>query len=247
MGNCCLNYLTVTGEKSDLIRFDKCFKEKGIEFNVEVHELTDAGFTHFDFSSYLCYWHQKITHGYKLVGLVSVDQKTDYSFSAFIPPSISYLKTWKDWQFAHWSTRSDLYGMTVNWLDNNCVQYHFKTHWEAPTPVIVQMLLDFYMLDFEFKYVEDCQSFAGLIKSKDGEIERSDFKTATEGDFRDFLRNDFGYDFFKCPSCSKLLQEHEAESDSCPFCHTKITFNDDDELVLLSDDDDNDNGGVSRE
>lgn len=232
MGNRCLNYLTVTGERSQLLKFDKCFKENGIEFKVEKNHLTDTGFTNFDFSNYLCYWHEKLTSGYKLLGLISVDQKKDYSFSAFIPPSISYFRIWDDWKFLKWSTRSDLDEMIVNWIDNGSVKYQFKTDWDPPMPVIVQMILDFKMLDFEFKYVEDCQSYAGVVRSKDGEIIEEVFSNVNPGGIRPLLEREFGYDFIKCPSCSELLQEHEADANKCPFCHTRIAFNDEDELIV---------------
>lgn len=219
----CLNYLTIRGDKFYVSMFDKCFKENGIEFKVENYHLKNTGHTHFDFSNYLCYWQEKLPDSYKLIGLVSIEPKNDYSFSAFLPPSTDYFRIWENWQYIKWDTRHDAEEMIVKKVDDNCIRYEFQTQW-APLPVIDQMSIDFPMLNFEFKYVEDGQSFAGSVVYEDGELLENIEITRDGQSMHHFLKDNFGYKYYSCSSCESLLDENETKTGNCPFCEEKITL-----------------------
>lgn len=231
MSNYCLNELRIVGDKEDISRFDNCFKKNGIQFIVDRHLLTASGYAHFNLSKYLCYYAEKNGDGFKLVGIQSIEMINDYSFSAFIPPSVSYLKNWDDWTAINWGTFSDVLELSVNRINDLCIEYKFKTKM-PPLAVMDQMIIDFPMLNFEFKYVEDCQSYAGQIIYEEGELLENTQLLKNNQEMRKFLKENFSYEYMVCPSCESLLQEHEAEEENCPFCNEPIDFTDDGELVI---------------
>lgn len=244
MSNYCLNELRIVGDKEDILRFDNCFKNNGIRFVVDRHLLTASGYAHFNLSKYLCYYSAKNGDGFKLVGLNSIEMMNDYSFSAFVPPSVSDLKTWDDWTVSKWGTFSDVLEMSVKKINNLCIEYNFKTIM-PPLAVMDQLIIDFPMLNFEWKYAEDCQSYAGKIIYEEGELVENTQLFENSQEMRQFLKENFNYEYMICPSCESLLQEHEAEEEFCPLCNKQIDFADNGELIIVLEET-NDGGDVDE-
>lgn len=191
MKSYCVNELTIVGDYKYLFEFDNCFKNNGIQFNVESQHLTDTAYRYFDFSNYLCYYREPLSTGSRLTGVLNIEKIKNYSFSAFIPPCLEDLRKWDNWKLEKWDTRSDAEDLSIIVSNESCLKYRFRTALYPPIPVIVQMISDFPKLNFEYKYIEDRKSYAGIIRAQKGQIIEDIYKNKYSEAINDLIKTEF--------------------------------------------------------
>ena len=103
--------------------------------------------------------------------------ENEFNFETLIPRSLNVYKdyTCYEWNIENWGTKWNAYETEFSWKNGNA-EIFFWTAWSVPYPVIIAFANRF-MIDFEFSYIDECESFQGEESWKIDKETKKPFRT----------------------------------------------------------------------
>lgn len=258
MPNYCENTIVVTGKAIRIKELDDKFRGAHEVFEGGTSSCNKDEVDEEVFKKNLAYRIVKMNNPYltkeaqenlvEINYISKVETERGYSFSCIIPCTADdYLSGWYNWRIKNWGTKWDIDETELDMpglhlldkaLEENPnevveIMYNFDTAWSPCEPVVIAMAKQFPDLKFVHEYREDGCCFAGVVTYENGECVEN--LESDKGDYRTFLVEHFGEEFYKCTKCGELICEWEFEdkSSGCCNCGCKKIFDYDGKTILI--------------
>ena len=238
MPNWCINSIIIEGSTERLKQFDEQFKKEHTRWSGGTSSVTPETLEE-RLNECIQKGHESHvstgTTGLQLTYIEKEEVITGYSFRNFIDMTKEdFLNGWYDWAVRNWGTKWDISPdeASVSFSDDTSICYNLSTAWSPCIPVVEEMAKQYPDLKFRHEYEECGMEFAGVLEYVDGELS---YSAESENDnFREFLQEHFGAEYYKCSSCGALLEEYDLDDNDgkCPDCDSDQIY-DTDGITLL--------------
>jgi len=98
-------------------------------------------------------------------------EKSDFSLNKLYPTPKD--ASWYDWNIKNWGTKWDITAYIFSPTKNK-LNYSFDSAWLPPDNAIIHISKQYPKLNFTLKYEESGCAFAGILKVKNGIVEKNE-------------------------------------------------------------------------